>query len=53
MHFRHPFSPDQEVSEADWELYLRETASMIIQEQSPKRYHCYYNVCKIFKSFLI
>ncbi|XP_014664607.1 PREDICTED: replication factor C subunit 3-like [Priapulus caudatus] len=34
---QYPFSEDQEVTEADWELYLRETANMIVQEQSPKR----------------
>lgn len=32
-----PLKPDQEVSEPDWEVYLRETANMIIQQQSPRR----------------
>lgn len=34
---RTPLKPDQEVSEPDWEVYLRETANMIIQQQSPRR----------------
>ncbi|KAK3611123.1 hypothetical protein CHS0354_007382 [Potamilus streckersoni] len=34
---QYPFSPDQEVAEPDWELYLKETAGMIVQQQSPKR----------------
>lgn len=34
---QYPFSPDQEVTEPDWELYLKETAGLIIQQQSPKR----------------
>jgi len=34
---QYPFSPDQNVSEPDWELFVRETANMIVQEQSPKR----------------
>ena len=36
--FRYPFSADQPVTEPDWEVYLRETAMMIVQQQSPKRY---------------
>ena len=35
--YRHPFSSDQAVAQPDWELYLRETGNLIIQEQSPKR----------------
>lgn len=35
---RYPFSSNQDVTLPDWELYLRETANMIIQQQSPKRY---------------
>lgn len=35
--YRTPLKPDQEVSEPDWEVYLRETANMIIQQQSPRR----------------
>merc|ERR1712018_987920 len=34
---KYPFSADQDVAEPDWELYLRETANMIVQEQSPRR----------------
>ena len=35
---RYAFSEDQTVAEADWEVYLRETANMIGQEQSRKRF---------------
>lgn len=35
--FRYPFSSDQEIAELDWEVYLRETASLIVQQQSPRR----------------
>ncbi|XP_052076106.1 replication factor C subunit 3-like [Mytilus californianus] len=31
------FTADQEVTEPDWELYLKETAQLIAQQQSPKR----------------
>ncbi|KAK6172509.1 hypothetical protein SNE40_016145 [Patella caerulea] len=34
---QYPFSADQNISEPDWEIYLRETANMIVQQQSPKR----------------
>lgn len=34
---KYPFTNDQDVAEPDWELYLRETANMIVQEQSPRR----------------
>ncbi len=34
---RYPFSSDQEIAELDWEVYLRETASLIVQQQSPRR----------------
>ncbi|CAH1778098.1 unnamed protein product [Owenia fusiformis] len=34
---QYPFSADQSVSEPDWEVYLRETANMIVQQQSPQR----------------
>uniref|UniRef100_H2YAV6 Replication factor C subunit 3 n=1 Tax=Ciona savignyi TaxID=51511 RepID=H2YAV6_CIOSA len=30
-------SADQPIMEPDWELYLRETANMIVSEQSPRR----------------
>ncbi|XP_048350790.1 replication factor C subunit 3 isoform X1 [Sphaerodactylus townsendi] len=32
-----PFTPDQEVSEADWEVYLKETANAIVSQQTPQR----------------
>lgn len=34
---QYPFNIDKEISEPDWEIYLRETATMIAQQQSPKR----------------
>ena len=34
---QYPFSAQQEVQELDWELYLRETANQIVQEQSPRK----------------
>ena len=34
---RYPFTPDQPVQEADWEVYLRETAQQIVEQQTPKR----------------
>lgn len=34
---RYPFSPDQEIPETDWEVYLRETAHAIVSQQSPQR----------------
>lgn len=34
---QYPFSPDQEVVEPDWEIFLRATANFIVQEQSPKK----------------
>lgn len=35
---RYPFSADQEVPVADWEIYLRETANAIVSQQSPQRW---------------
>ena len=35
--YRYPFTPDQPVQEADWEVYLRETAQQIVEQQTPKR----------------
>ena len=35
--FRYPFSTDQAVPECDWEIFLRETASLIVEQQSPQR----------------
>lgn len=34
---QYPFSPDQAVPECDWEIFLRETASLIVEQQSPQR----------------
>ncbi|EDO40823.1 predicted protein [Nematostella vectensis] len=34
---QYPFTPDQPVQEADWEMYLRETAQQIVQTQTPRR----------------
>lgn len=34
---QYPFSSDQAVTEPDWEVYLRDTANMIVQQQSPRR----------------
>ncbi|XP_078489558.1 replication factor C subunit 3-like [Ciona intestinalis] len=32
-----PLAADQTIMEPDWELYLKETANMIVSEQSPRR----------------
>lgn len=34
---QYPFSPDQEVVEPDWKIYLEETATLMVQQQSPQR----------------
>lgn len=34
---QYPFSADQQVTEPDWEVFLRETARLIVQQQTPKR----------------
>ncbi|XP_032811165.2 replication factor C subunit 3 [Petromyzon marinus] len=34
---QYPFSAEQEIPETDWEVYLRETATAIINQQSPQR----------------
>jgi DNA polymerase III delta prime subunit len=34
---QYPFNADQQVTEPDWEVFLRETARMIVQQQTPKR----------------
>uniref|UniRef100_A0A8C2I0A6 Replication factor C subunit 3 n=1 Tax=Cyprinus carpio TaxID=7962 RepID=A0A8C2I0A6_CYPCA len=34
---QYPFSPDQDIPETDWEVYLRETANAIVSQQSPQR----------------
>ena len=36
---QYPFSEDQEVSEADWLVFIRETANMISQQQTQKRWN--------------
>lgn len=35
---RYPFSVDQDVPQADWEVYLRDTANAIVNQQNPQRY---------------
>ena len=44
---RYPFSVDQLVPECDWEVFLRETASMIVEQQSPQRHvhSCKCTIC--------
>ena len=34
---RYPFTVDQEINEPDWELFLRETARLVSQQQSVER----------------
>jgi len=34
---QYPFSADQHVTEPDWEVFLRETARLIVQQQTPRR----------------
>ncbi|XP_061660043.1 replication factor C subunit 3 [Syngnathoides biaculeatus] len=34
---QYPFSPNQDVTETDWELFLRETANAIVTQQTPQR----------------
>jgi len=34
---QYPFQNDQKIQDLDWELYLRETANQIVQEQTPRR----------------
>ncbi|KXJ11265.1 replication factor C subunit 3 [Exaiptasia diaphana] len=34
---QYPFTPDQSIQEADWEIYLKETAKQIVEVQTPKR----------------
>ena len=35
---RIPLTKDQEIIEPDWEVYLRKTARMIGEQQTPQRY---------------
>ena len=34
---QYPFSADQHITLPDWELFLRETARLIVQQQTPRR----------------
>ena len=34
---QYPFSADQVIQDLDWEMFLRETAQQIVQEQTPKK----------------
>jgi len=34
---QYPFSPEQAIQETDWEVYLKQTATCIIEQQSPQR----------------
>ncbi|XP_073980843.1 replication factor C subunit RfC38 [Rhodnius prolixus] len=34
---QYPYTPDQEVMEPDWQVYIRDTAKLILSEQSPKK----------------
>ena len=42
---RQPFSADQVISENDWEVYLKQTAGLIIEQQSPARLVFNFVVC--------
>lgn len=35
--FRVPLTKDQQIIEPDWEVYLRDTARMIGEQQTPQR----------------
>jgi replication factor C subunit 3/5 len=35
--YRYPFQPDQKVAAHDWEIFLKDTAKMIVHEQSPQK----------------
>ena len=35
--YRYPFSPDQDLPVSEWEIFLKDTATQIIEEQSPQR----------------
>ena len=34
---QYPFSGSQPIQDLDWEMYLKETANQIVQEQSPRK----------------
>lgn len=36
--YRVPLTKDQQIIEPDWEVYLRDTARMIGEQQTPQRY---------------
>ncbi|KAG9460971.1 hypothetical protein GDO78_018555, partial [Eleutherodactylus coqui] len=35
---QYPFSSDQDVPETDWEVYVKETANVIVSQQNPQRF---------------
>ncbi len=41
--FRVPLTKDQQIIEPDWEIYLRDTARMIGEQQTPQRYVGFYS----------
>ncbi|XP_015590067.1 replication factor C subunit 3 [Cephus cinctus] len=34
---QYPFTPEQNITEPDWQVYLRETAKLMVKEQSPSK----------------
>ena len=34
---QYPFSDTQPIQDLDWEMYLKETANQIVQEQTPRK----------------
>ena len=34
---QYPFTADQKIAEPDWQVYIRNTANMMVSEQSPKK----------------
>ncbi|KAG7210401.1 hypothetical protein KM043_011933 [Ampulex compressa] len=34
---QYPFTPDQKIAEPDWQIYIRNTANMMVTEQSPRK----------------
>ena len=34
---QYPMSPDQAIMDLDWEIYLKQTAQSILQEQTPRK----------------
>jgi len=34
---QYPFAADQPIADADWEIFLKQTASSIVEQQTPKR----------------